>query len=264
MRQNEQILSNMSHDDGDAGQRGRPGGFGGAEASIDRVFSPTEAGSWWPPWRSSAAEACGVSGCKRWPKPPGVGRAPLPLLPEQGARAGGRGQVRRAALQHRARRHARRRPGIHGAGSPPSWRTPSTSSVPIRAARSSSPSPLVMSYLLDNLPSLPRRAARAPGGHVRRRPAVACGDLGREQLADVIVRLFAASWIIPQTDDDSLVESLNHILQLNGGTLMTDTTDTTDTTPRRATTGWGPVRRDGRRMASTPSRCSRRCATTCR
>ncbi len=45
-------------------------------------------------------------------------------------------------------------------------------------------------------------------------PAVASGALGREQLADVIVRLFASSWIIPESDDASLVESVNHILQI--------------------------------------------------
>jgi len=43
---------------------------------------------------------------------------------------------------------------------------------------------------------------------------VASGVLGRDQLADVIVRLFASSWIIPESDDASLVESVNHILQI--------------------------------------------------
>ena len=41
------------------------------------------------------------------------------------------------------------------------------------------------------------------------------GTLGKEQLADVIVRLFASSWIIPETDDASLVHSVNRILQIN-------------------------------------------------
>jgi len=76
----------------------------------------------------------------------------------------------------------------------------------------------VMSYLLDHLPSLREELLAHLGDAFGAVPAVACGDLGREQLADVIVRIFAASWIIPQTDDDSLVQSLNHILQLNGGT----------------------------------------------
>ena len=45
-------------------------------------------------------------------------------------------------------------------------------------------------------------------------PAVASGALDREQLADVIVRLFASSWIIPESDDASLVQSVNRILQI--------------------------------------------------
>ncbi len=36
----------------------------------------------------------------------------------------------------------------------------------------------------------------------------------RGQLADVIVRLFASSWIIPESDDASLVQSVNRILQI--------------------------------------------------
>ena len=76
----------------------------------------------------------------------------------------------------------------------------------------------VMGYLLENLPSLREELLDHLGEAFDAVPAVARGDLGREQLADVIVRIFAASWIIPETDDDSLVQSLNHILQLNGGT----------------------------------------------
>ncbi len=76
----------------------------------------------------------------------------------------------------------------------------------------------VMGYLLDHLPSLRDELLAHLGDAFDAVPAVAAGALGREQLADVIVRLFAASWIIPQADDDSLVQSLNHILQLNGGT----------------------------------------------
>ena len=45
-------------------------------------------------------------------------------------------------------------------------------------------------------------------------PAVASGALDKEQLIDVIVRLFASSWIIPESDDTSLVQSVNRILQI--------------------------------------------------
>src|ERR1700722_15974836 len=72
----------------------------------------------------------------------------------------------------------------------------------------------VMGYLLDHLPSLRGELVRRLGGALDIVPAVAAGTLGREQLADVIVRLFASSWIIPETDDASLVQAVNQILQI--------------------------------------------------
>jgi AcrR family transcriptional regulator len=73
----------------------------------------------------------------------------------------------------------------------------------------------VMSYLLDHLPELRGEMVRRLGDALDAVPAVAAGTLGREQLADVIVRLFASSWIIPETDDASLVQSLNRLLQIS-------------------------------------------------
>ncbi len=72
----------------------------------------------------------------------------------------------------------------------------------------------VMSFLLDHLPSLRAELVDRLGDALDTVPAVARGELDREQLADVIVRLFASSWIIPETDDASLVRSLEHILQM--------------------------------------------------
>ncbi len=72
----------------------------------------------------------------------------------------------------------------------------------------------VIGYLLDHLPSLRDELVYRLGDALNTVPAVASGALGREQLADVIVRLFASSWIIPESDDASLVESVNHILQI--------------------------------------------------
>ena len=72
----------------------------------------------------------------------------------------------------------------------------------------------VMSYLLDHLPSLRGELVLRLGDALDAVPAVATGALGRDQLADVIVRLFASSWIIPETDDASLVQSVNQILQI--------------------------------------------------
>ena len=73
----------------------------------------------------------------------------------------------------------------------------------------------VMSYLLDHLPALRGELVQRLGDALDAVPAVAAGTLGRDQLADVIVRLFASSWIIPETDDASLVQSVNRILQIS-------------------------------------------------
>jgi AcrR family transcriptional regulator len=78
-----------------------------------------------------------------------------------------------------------------------------------------SESGFVMSYLLDHLPALREELLARLGDAFDRVPAVAAGTLGKEQLADVIVRLFASSWIIPETDDASLVQSVNRILQIS-------------------------------------------------
>jgi AcrR family transcriptional regulator len=73
----------------------------------------------------------------------------------------------------------------------------------------------VMSYLLDNLPALRDELVRHLGEAFDAVPAVATGALGRDELADVIARLFASSWIIPETDDASLVQSVNCLLQIS-------------------------------------------------
>ena len=72
----------------------------------------------------------------------------------------------------------------------------------------------VMGYLLEHLPSLRGELVLRLGDAFDTVPAVAAGALDREQLVDVIVRLFAASWIIPESDDATLVQSINHILQI--------------------------------------------------
>jgi len=72
----------------------------------------------------------------------------------------------------------------------------------------------VMSYLLDHLPSLRTELMERLGDALDQVPAVTSGAFDRDQLADVIVRLFASSWIIPETDEASLVQSVNRILQI--------------------------------------------------
>jgi AcrR family transcriptional regulator len=86
-------------------------------------------------------------------------------------------------------------------------------SHPARSLFESEPG-FVMSFLLDHLPALHAELVERLGDALDTVPAVARGDLDREQLADVIVRLFASSWIIPESDDASLVQSVNHILQI--------------------------------------------------
>jgi AcrR family transcriptional regulator len=78
-----------------------------------------------------------------------------------------------------------------------------------------SESGFVMGYLLDHLPSLRGELVERLGDALDTVPAVAAGTLRKDQLADVIVRLFASSWIIPETDDASLVQAVSCILQIN-------------------------------------------------
>jgi AcrR family transcriptional regulator len=73
----------------------------------------------------------------------------------------------------------------------------------------------VLSYLLEHLPSLREEFIARLGDALDAVPAVRSGDLHREQLADIVVRLFAASWIVPETDEASLVHSVNRILQIS-------------------------------------------------
>jgi AcrR family transcriptional regulator len=77
-----------------------------------------------------------------------------------------------------------------------------------------SESGFVMGYLLEHLPSLRAELVLRLGDALDTVPAVACGAIGREQLVDVIVRLFASSWIIPESDEASLVQSMSRILQI--------------------------------------------------
>lgn len=72
----------------------------------------------------------------------------------------------------------------------------------------------VMSYLLAHLPALREQLLVRLGPALDSLPVVKRGALRREELADLVVRLFASSWIIPEPDDDSLVESLKQILQI--------------------------------------------------
>jgi AcrR family transcriptional regulator len=72
----------------------------------------------------------------------------------------------------------------------------------------------VLSYLLDHLPAMRGELVDRLGDALDSVPAVQSGRLDREQIADVIVRLFVSSWILPETDEALLVDSLRGILQI--------------------------------------------------
>ena len=78
-----------------------------------------------------------------------------------------------------------------------------------------SESGFVMSYLLDHLPVAAGGAPAPARRRARHRAGRRRGHSRQGPLADVIVRLFASSWIIPETDDASLVQSVNRILQIS-------------------------------------------------
>ena len=84
---------------------------------------------------------------------------------------------------------------------------------PARSLFESEPG-FVLSYLLDHLPALRSELTERLGDALDTVPVVKAGELDRDQLADIIVRLFASSWIIPESDETELVQSLSRILQI--------------------------------------------------
>jgi AcrR family transcriptional regulator len=82
---------------------------------------------------------------------------------------------------------------------------------PARALFESDPG-FVLSYLLVHLPTLQAAMLTQLGDALDTVPAVASGRLGRTQLVDVVVRLFASSFIIPEPDDRALVQSVSGLL----------------------------------------------------
>jgi AcrR family transcriptional regulator len=82
---------------------------------------------------------------------------------------------------------------------------------PARALFESEPD-FVLGYLLVHLPKLQLALIEQLGDAIDLVPAVASGALSREQLADVVVRLFASSFIIPESDERTVVQSIHGIL----------------------------------------------------
>jgi AcrR family transcriptional regulator len=84
---------------------------------------------------------------------------------------------------------------------------------PARSLFESEPG-FVLSYLLDRLPNLRRELVVRLGSEVDALPVVRDGRLTREEVADLIVRLFASSWIVPETDNGALVHALERTLEV--------------------------------------------------
>jgi len=82
---------------------------------------------------------------------------------------------------------------------------------PARALFASEPE-FVLGYLFAHLPKLRGALLLQLGDAFDSVPAVASGKLSRGQLADVIVRLFVSSLIMPEPDDRALVQSINAML----------------------------------------------------
>jgi AcrR family transcriptional regulator len=82
---------------------------------------------------------------------------------------------------------------------------------PARALFETEPG-FVLGYLLVHLPKLQVAMVTQLGDALDTVPAVASGGLSRAQLVDVVVRLFASSFIIPEPDDRALVQSVSGLL----------------------------------------------------
>src|SRR5580704_12395801 len=82
---------------------------------------------------------------------------------------------------------------------------------PARSLFESEPG-FVLGYLLVHLPKLQSALVAQLGDALDTVPVVASGSLSREQLVDVVVRLFASSFIIPESDDRALVQAVDGLL----------------------------------------------------
>jgi hypothetical protein len=87
---------------------------------------------------------------------------------------------------------------------------------PARSLFASDPE-FVLGYLFAHLPKLREALLSQLGEAFDSVPAVASGNLSRAQLADVIVRLFVSSLIMPEPDDRALVQSINAMLVSSPG-----------------------------------------------
>ena len=160
MRQKGQKVSNMFSMTVDAaGRPGRPGHVAYRRTAVqpDRGADPHRRAR---PHRAARRAPARDAGDRRGGR--GVAGHPVPVLPEQGPRAGRGRRLRRAPLQRRARRGAGRGPAPEDRiGAFMAYAFDFIRSHPCRPLFESE-SGFVMSYLLDHLPSLRARARAAP------------------------------------------------------------------------------------------------------
>jgi AcrR family transcriptional regulator len=87
---------------------------------------------------------------------------------------------------------------------------------PARSLFASEPE-FVLGYLFQHLPKLRAALLAQLGDAFDSVPAVSSGSVTRGQLADVVVRLFVSSLIMPEADDRALVQSINALLLAHSG-----------------------------------------------
>ncbi len=85
---------------------------------------------------------------------------------------------------------------------------------PARSLFESEPD-FVLGYLLQHLPKMQAALMEELGDAFDSVPAVASGRLTRQQLVEVIVRLFTSSFVIPERDDRALVQAIDGLLMLD-------------------------------------------------
>jgi AcrR family transcriptional regulator len=87
---------------------------------------------------------------------------------------------------------------------------------PARAMMRSDPD-FFVEYLQGQLPAMRTLLCEHLGDVLAASPAVRAGGISVQQLADVLVRLFASNWILPEPDTDQLAATARGLLIASRG-----------------------------------------------